>query len=64
MGDIMWEGFSDLELAHLAAEYKVADQLVFNDRLQLVNRARIESLLTEIEYNFAFSVDINYEVVV
>lgn len=60
----MWEDFSDFELAHLAEEYGVSNELIFNERLQLANRTHIENLLTKIEYNFAFPVDINYEVVV
>ena len=58
----MWDDFSDFELATLAGQYGLEDSLVFNDKLELANRAEIESLLIEAEHDFAFPVDFNSEV--
>lgn len=63
----MWSDFSDYDLAQLAGEYGIADELVFNDRLQLANRSAIENRITFIEFNSAFpleqeSLDFNEEV--
>ena len=63
----MWSDFSDYELAQLAGEYGIADELVFNDRLQLANRSFIENRITEIEFDCVYqaeqeSLDFNEEV--
>jgi hypothetical protein len=52
----MWNEFSDFELAELAFNYGLGDNLslTFSDRLQLVNRAEIEQLLTEVEHEIAY----------
>lgn len=52
--DNMWNDFSDFELSELAGTYGLEDSLVFNDRLQLVNRNEIETLLTQYEHELAF----------
>lgn len=60
----MWNDFSDFELAELAGKYGLEDSLVFAGDLSLVNRDEIEKLLTEVEWDFAFSqksLDFNYE---
>jgi hypothetical protein len=53
-GENMWDDFSDFELAQLAGEYGLEDNLVFNGSLQLSNREEVESLLTEYEMGKAF----------
>ena len=61
----MWNDYSDFEIAQLAGDYGIEDELVFNDRLELVNRDVIEDHLTQIEYDIAFpqdSLDFNDEV--
>ena len=58
----MWNTFSDFELAELAGVYGLEDFLVFNDKLQLANRTQMETLITEAEYNLAFPVDFNSNV--
>jgi hypothetical protein len=50
----MWSGFSDWELAEIAAQYNLQDELDFNLDLTLMNRARIETLLTQVELEMAF----------
>jgi hypothetical protein len=59
----MWNDFSDFELAELAEQYGIEDELVFSGDLTLANRAEIESRLTAIEFDHAFEVlDNNSEV--
>ena len=61
----MWNDYSDFEIAQLAGDYGIEDELVFNDRLELVNRDVIEDHLTQIEYDIDFpqdSLDFNDEV--
>lgn len=61
----MWNDYSDFEIAQLAGDYGIADELVFNNKLELVNREIIEDHLTQIEYEIAFpqdSLDFNDEV--
>jgi len=61
----MWNDYSDFEIAQLAGDYGIEDEIVFNDRLELVNRDVIEDHLTQIEYDIAFpqdSLDFNDEV--
>lgn len=53
----MWNDYSDFEIAQLAGDYGIADELVFNDKLELVNREIIEDHLTQIEYEIAFPQD-------
>lgn len=53
----MWNDYSDFELAQLAGDYGIADELEFNDKLELVNRVVIEDHLTQIEYEIAFPQD-------
>ena len=53
----MWNDYSDFEIAQLAGDYGIEDELVFNDRLELVNREVIEDHLTQIEYDIAFPQD-------
>lgn len=50
----MWNDFSDFELAEIAAQYHLQDELDFNLDLTLMNREHIEQLLTKIEYEMAF----------
>lgn len=60
----MWKDFNDFELAEIAAQYHFQDELEFNSDLKLINRDRIEQLLTDYEFNMAFySVDRKSEVV-
>ena len=59
----MWKDFSDFELAHLAGQYGLEDSLVFDYEMGLANREEIEALLTAAEYDLAFPVDINCELV-
>jgi uncharacterized protein YlaN (UPF0358 family) len=49
----MWNEFSDFELAQLAGEYGLEDNLVFDYELGLANRKEIEKLLTELEWDMA-----------
>lgn len=49
----MWNDFSDFELAELAGRYGLEDNLVFDYELGLANRAEIEKLLTETEWELA-----------
>lgn len=50
----MWADYSDLELAQLAGDYGISDELEFNDRLELINREVIEDHITQIEFENAF----------
>jgi hypothetical protein len=52
----MWKDFSDFEIAELAFQYGLGDnlELAFNERFQLVNRAQVEEMLTAVEMNTAF----------
>ena len=59
----MWKDFSDFELTHLAGQYGLEDSLVFDYEMGLANREEIEELLTRVELDFAFGVDINCELV-
>lgn len=59
----MWNDFTDFELAELAAQYDLQDELIFGSDLRLSNRAQIEALLTDLEFTMAFeSLDINQEI--
>ena len=53
----MWDDYSDFEIAQLAGDYGIADELQFNDRLELMNRKVIEEHITQIEYDIAFPQD-------
>ncbi len=59
----MWKDFSDFELAEIAGRYGLQDELMFNADLSLANRQEIENLLTLEEYDIAFGVDNNSELV-
>ena len=59
----MWKDFNDFELAEIAGRYGLQDELVFNGDLSLANRQEIENLLTLEEYDIAFGVDNNSELV-
>ena len=59
----MWNDFTDFELAEIAAQYGFQDHLDFNGDLKLSNRKTIEDLLTTYEFDLAFGVDNNSEVV-
>ena len=59
----MWKDYSDFELAHLAGQYGLEESLVFDCELGLANREEVEELLTKVELDFAFPVDINCELV-
>jgi hypothetical protein len=60
----MWEDFNDFELAEIAAQYHFQDELEFTSDFKLLNRPRIEQLLTDYEFSMAFySVDQKSEVV-
>ncbi len=50
----MWKDFSDFELAEIAAQYHLQDELEFNSDLTLMNREKIEQLLTHVELTTAF----------
>jgi hypothetical protein len=52
----MWKDFSDFEIAELAFQYGLGDnlELAFNERFQLVNRAQVEEMLTSVEMSAAF----------
>jgi hypothetical protein len=52
----MWKGFSDFEIAELAFQYGLGDnlELRFNERFMLMNREEIEELLTAVEMSAAF----------
>lgn len=52
----MWKDFSDFEIAELAFQYGLGDnlELRFNERFQLVNRDQIEEMLTAVEMSAAF----------
>jgi hypothetical protein len=60
-----WKDFDDFELACICADYGYEDRLEISDILpvRLANRAEIEQLLTEVEHDIAFPVDINCELV-
>jgi hypothetical protein len=60
---VMWKDFNDFELAEIAGRYGLQDELVFNGDLSLANRQEIENLLTLEEYDIAFGVDNNSELV-
>jgi hypothetical protein len=51
-----WSGFDDFELACLCADYGYEDALDIAEILpvRLANRAQIEALLTEFEFELAF----------
>jgi hypothetical protein len=51
-----WAGFDDFELACLCADYGYEDALDIAEILpvRLANRAQIEALLTEHEFELAF----------
>jgi len=51
-----WSGFDDFELACLCADYGYEDALDIVEILpvKLANRAQIEALLTEHEFELAF----------
>ena len=53
----MWADYSDFEIAQLAGDYGIADELEFNERLELMNRDVIEDHITQIEYEVAFPQD-------
>lgn len=57
----MWKDFSDFELAELAGRYGLEDMLEFNSDFSLANRQEVENLLTLEEYDIAFGVDNNTE---
>lgn len=50
----MWKDFSDWQLAEIAAQYHLQDELDFDLDLNLVNREHIEKLLTATEFEMAF----------
>ena len=52
----MWDEYSDYELACLSAEYGMAESCVFSEMIpvRLANRAEVESLLTQFEFETAF----------
>ena len=59
MGDIMqnqWSSFDDFELACLCHNYGIGDACEFSEILpvKLANRAKIEALLTQYEFELAF----------
>jgi hypothetical protein len=56
----MWEDFSDFELAELAGNYGIEEELVFSGDLSLANRSEIESRLTAIEYDMAFQEEVAF----
>ena len=51
-----WSGFSDFELACLVADYGYEDELEITSilPLKLANRAALEELLTQYEFDMAF----------
>ena len=51
-----WSGFDDFELACLCHNYGIEEECVFAGILPvtLANRAQIEALLTEFEFESAF----------
>lgn len=51
-----WIGFDDFELACLCHSYGIEEECVFENILpvKLSNRAQIEALLTEFEFELAF----------
>jgi hypothetical protein len=59
----MWNDFNDFELAEIAAQYGLQDHLEFNGDLRLMNRKTIEDLVTAYEFDHAYMVDNNSEVV-
>jgi hypothetical protein len=62
---LMWAEYSDFEIAQLAGDYGIADEVEFNERLELSNREYLENCITQIEYENAFpqdSLDFNEEV--
>jgi len=56
----MWNDFSDFELATLAADYGLEESIVFSNDLSLANRAEIEHILTEAEYELYFNSEVEY----
>lgn len=50
----MWEDFSDFEIAELVGKHGQEDMIVFNENLQLANRAELEQFLTDLEFVMAF----------
>lgn len=52
--ELMWKDFTDWELAEIAAQYHLQDELEFNSDLALMNREHIETLLTQTEFEMAF----------
>ena len=53
----MWKDFSDFEIAELAFQYGLGDnlELRFNERFMLINRQEIEEMLTAAEMSVAFA---------
>lgn len=51
-----WSGFDDFELACLYHDYGIGDECQFSEILpvKLANRAKIEALLTQYEFELAF----------
>ena len=51
-----WTGFDDFELARLCHGYGIEEECVFESILpvKLANRAEIEALLAEFEFEMAF----------
>jgi hypothetical protein len=56
----MWKDFTDFELAQLAGNYGIEEELVFAGDLSLANRSEIESRLTAIEYDMAFQEEVAF----
>ena len=50
----MWADYTDFELAQLAGEYGIADECLFNERLELSNREHVEDCITQLEFETAF----------
>lgn len=50
----MWKDFTDFELAEIAAQYHLQDELEFNLDLKLMNRDKIEAMITDVELAMAF----------
>lgn len=52
----MWKDFSDFEIAELAFQYGLGDnlELRFNERFVLMNREEIEKMLTAAEMSAVF----------
>ena len=59
----MWVGFTDQELIELAILYGIQGCIVVDEQENILNRERVEWLLTEAELNVVFPVDFNYNFV-